>query len=137
MRKLSHGARRIATQLVEPKLTALREVAENLLQDDQMADAFDLIRQCLRAAENGFDKMVRKVQLVGQSIHADEMRQDAEFWRTCEREGGRGYRDRIKGHNRSWFSDANNGAGDKRVVTLVQESWHETIDSVRSLIAQE
>lgn len=135
--QLSHGARRIATQLVEPKLTALKEVAENLLQDDEMADAFDLIHQCLRAAENGFDKMVRKVQLVGQSIHADEMRVDASFWQTCERERGRGYRDRVKDRNRSWFLHTNNGAGDKRVVTLVQESWQETIDSVHDLIAQE
>lgn len=133
--QLSHGARRIATQLVEPKLTALQQVAENLLRDDEMADAFDLIRQCLRAVEAGFDKMVRKVQLVGQSIYADEMRLDAGFWQTCENEVGRGYRERIKGHNRSWFTNQRNS--DKRVVTLVQEAWDETIALVRVLIAHQ
>ncbi|PPQ35344.1 Helix-turn-helix domain-containing protein [Rhodoblastus acidophilus] len=135
--QLSHGARRVATQLIQPKLIALKEVAENLLQDDEMADAFDLIRQCLRAAEAGFDKMVRKVQLVGQSIHADEMRLDVAFWQACECERGRGYRDRIKEKNNSWFSDANMGEGDKRVVSLIQEAWDETIASVRALITHE
>jgi transcriptional regulator with XRE-family HTH domain len=135
--QLSHGARRVATQLIQPKLIALKEVAENLLQDDEMADAFDLIRQCLRATEAGFDKMVRKVQLVGQSIHADEMRLDVAFWQACECERGRGYRDRIKEKNNSWFSDANMGEGDKRVVSLIQEAWDETIASVRALITHE
>jgi hypothetical protein len=53
--QLSHGARRIATQMVEPKLNGLKEVADNLLQDEEMTDAFDLIRQCVRVVEDNFD----------------------------------------------------------------------------------
>ena len=135
--QLSHGARRIATQMIEPKLNGLREIADNLLHDEQFEDAFDLIRQCVRAADEGFDKLVRKVQLVGQSIHADEMRLDATFWQNCESVYGRGYRDRINSYNRSWFAETQNGAGDTRVVEIVQEAWAEAIGSVRELIIQE
>ena len=37
--QLSHGARRIATQIVEPKLNGFRAIATNLLDDSQFADA--------------------------------------------------------------------------------------------------
>jgi hypothetical protein len=42
--QLSHGARRIATQVTEPKLIGFREIATNLLDDNQYASAHDLIR---------------------------------------------------------------------------------------------
>ena len=104
--ELSHGARRIATQIAEPKLKGFREIAANLLYDDQFADAHDLVRQTVRILEGGFDNMLHKAQLVGQSIHADEMRMDAEFWRGCRSECGRGYRDRVNSRNQHWFVDA-------------------------------
>jgi transcriptional regulator with XRE-family HTH domain len=135
--QLSHGARRIATQMVEPKLTGLKQIAENLLHDEQFEDAFDLIRQCVRAAEVSFDKLLRRVQLVGQSIHADEMRLDAEFWQTCENVHGSGYRDRINDYNRQWFAETQEGTGDTRVIEVVRDAWKEAIESVRDLIAQE
>ena len=65
------------------------------------------------------------------------LRPDATFWQGCEREHGRGYRDRIKARNASWFSANDNTDGDERVVSLVQEAWRETIDAVRGLIAAE
>ena len=135
--QLSHGARRIATQMVFPKLTGLKEVADNLLQDEEMADAFDLIRQCVRVAEDGFDGLVRKVQLVGQSIYADALRLDTGFWQTCENERGRGYRNRINSHNQAWFSDNQNTDGDARVVALVRETWKEALEFVRDLTVQD
>ena len=135
--QLSHGARRIATKMTEPKLTGLKEVADNLLNDEQFEDAFDLIRQCVRAAEDGFDKLIRKVQLVGQNVHADEMRTDLSFWQHCKNISGRGYRDRIADYTRGWFLQQQAGAADRRVVTLVQETWAEITQGVRDLATQE
>jgi len=137
--QLSHGARRITTQVAEPKLNGLREIATNLLDDDQYVNAHDLIRQTVRALESGFDGMVRKAQLVGQSIHADEMRADAEFWQHLAQEWGRGsgYRDRINGHNREWFKEGRHGEADTRVAELVREEWGQTVRSMRELLAQE
>jgi len=137
--QLSYGARRIAALIAEPRLNGFKEIAENLLHDDQFADAHDLVRQTVRILEQGFDTMVRKVQLVGQSIHADEMRADADFWRDCGREWGRGsgYRDRINDHNQRWFVEGHHGAGDTRVAELIREEWRLAVASVRELLTQE
>jgi transcriptional regulator with XRE-family HTH domain len=137
--QLSHGARKIATQVVEPKLNGFREISTNLLHDDQYADAHDLVRQTIRILEGGFDSIVRKAQLVGQSIHADEMRPDSDFWRDLGQEWGRGsgYRDRINYHNRSWFTNGNHGGADARVVDLIREEWSTAAASVRGLLTQE
>jgi hypothetical protein len=134
--QLSHGARRIATQIAEPKLNGFRAIATNLLDDDQFADAHDLVRQTVRLLEDGFDNIVRKAQLVGQSIHADEMSADATFWHDCGQEWGRGggYRDRINDHNRGWFEVAHQGDADARVVQLISENWGEAIATVRELL---
>lgn len=137
--QLSHGARRIAAGIAEPKLQKFKEIAENLLQDDQFSDAHDLIHQTVRTMEAGFDALVRKAQLVGQSIHSDEMTADADFWKTCYSEWGRGsgYRDRINNHNQSWFEENNEGGADARVMQLVTDSWHEAVATVRHLLAQD
>lgn len=135
--QLSHGARRIATQITEPKLNGFREIANNLLNDDQFGDAHDLVRQTVRILEEGFDNLVRKVQLVGESIHADEMSLDDKFWADCGSESGRGYRDRINSHNQKWFEERHHGDADARVVEIIQKNWGEAIASVRELLTQE
>jgi hypothetical protein len=137
--QLSHGARRIAAGIAEPRLKGFTEIANNLLQDDQFSDAHDLVRQSVRAVESGFDTLVRKAQLVGQSIHADEMTGDADFWRACSSEWGRGsgYRDRINRHNTGWFENEQHGEADERVIQLVAESWQETVATVRQLLVQD
>lgn len=137
--QLSHGARKIAAQVVQPKLNGFREIATNVLDDDQYADAHDLVQQTLRILEGGFDGMVRKAQLVGQSIHADEMRLDSAFWQELGQEWGRGsgYRDRINDHNRRWFVDGNHGGADTRVLDLIREEWSAAVLSVRELLRQE
>jgi len=133
--ELSHGARRIATKAAEPKLNDFRTIATNLLDDDQFADAHDLVLQSVRLLESGFDNVVRKAQLVGQSIHADEMSPDTNFWQRCQQDwGGKGSRDRINVHNRGWFEVAHQGDADARVFQLIRENWDEAIVSVRELL---
>ncbi len=137
--QLRHGAQKISAQILEPKLKGFREIAENLLSNEQFAEAHDLIRQAMRSLEGAFDAIVRKAGLVGQSIHADEMKPDTEFWAKCGREWGRGkgYRDRINNHNADWFRIRHDGESDARVVALIAESWKKAINSVRELLAQE
>lgn len=137
--QLSHGARRIATSITEPKLTAFKVIATNLLQDDQYADAHGLVQQTIRTAEMGFDNLVRKAQLVGQSIYADEMRADFSFWRDCGKEWGRGsgYRERINDRNQQWFENAHSGQADARVLELVKENWDEAMATIRQLLNQD
>jgi hypothetical protein len=135
---LSHGARRMATQATERKLVGFREIAIHLLRDERLADAHDLVRQALRALENGFDDLIRKVQLVGQSIHADELSADADFWHSCEREWGRGsgYRDRVNARNRDWFEEKHGQEADRRVRAVIHKEWKNAITAVCQLMPE-
>lgn len=134
--QLSHGARRIATQIVEPKLNDFKVIATNLIDDDELAEAHDLVSQTVRVLNDSFDSLVRTVQIVGESIHTDELSGDFDFWRDCSRESGRGYRNRINGHNQRWFEEQHNGEADMRVVEAVEQKWAEAVSSVRGLLAQ-
>lgn len=137
--QLSHGARRIATQVAEPKLLGFKAIAENLLQDEELIDAHDLVRQAVRLLEGGFDTLVSKVKLVGQSIHADEMSEDAQFWAACDGEWGRGggYRERINSRSRAWFENEHQGNADVRVAEVIKATWGEATATVRELLQQE
>jgi hypothetical protein len=137
--QLSHGSRRLAAQLTEPKLNDFKAIAQNLLQDGELDAAHDLVRQCVRLLEAGVDDLLQKSQLVGQSVHADDMSADVEFWRACSDEWGRGigYRDRINGHNRDWFERQHDGEADARVAEVIRTGWSESIRSVSELLGQD
>jgi transcriptional regulator with XRE-family HTH domain len=133
---LSHGARRMATQAADGKLKGFREIANHLLRDERLADGHDLVGQALRALDEGFDSLIRKVQLVGQSIHADELSMDAKFWRGCEGEWGRGagYRDRVNARNKHWFEEEHGEEANHRVRAVIHEEWNNAIAAVRQLM---
>jgi hypothetical protein len=134
--QLSHGARRMAAQLTEPKLAGFRSIADNLLEDEQFSDAHDLIRQTVRVLEDGFDSIVRKAQLVGQSIYSDELSKDSNFWEECAQQWGLGggYRDRINTRNKNWFRAQGHNEADARVLQMIEKNWNEAIASVSELL---
>jgi Arc/MetJ-type ribon-helix-helix transcriptional regulator len=132
--QLSHGARRMATQIAEPKLNAFREIAENLIVDGELESAHDLVRQAVRLLEQSFDQLIRKAQLVGESVYADEMREDGDFWAKCKREHGQGYRNRIIDLSADWFSEDAHQSSDQRVTNAVRESWNDGVARVRELL---
>ncbi|MGY3585732.1 transcriptional regulator with XRE-family HTH domain [Bradyrhizobium sp. USDA 4341] len=131
---LSYGARKMAAQLVEPKLNGFREIASNVLQQDELAQGHHFVRQSIRAMEDGFDALVRKVQLVGQGVYSDDLATDADFWQTCARESGDGYRDRVNRRNADWFEADVGKSADERVLSLVSEEWSKMIASVNELM---
>lgn len=136
--QLSHGARRMATQLTEPKLSGFRAIADNLLDDEEFSEAHDLIRQTVRVLEDGFDSIVRKAQLVGQSVYSDELSKDASFWAECAQQWGlgSGYRDRINSRNKSWFRTQGQNESDSRVLQMIEDNWNDAILSVKGLLGE-
>ena len=88
--------------------------------------------------EAGFDAVIRKAQLVGESVHADEMRGDSDFWRDCSSQWGlgKGYRERINVRNHDWFCVKHDGEADARVLAAVTEAWDDAMASVRHLLIQ-
>jgi transcriptional regulator with XRE-family HTH domain len=135
--QLSHGARRMATQLAGPKLAGFKTIAKNLTDDELFAEAHDLVRQAVRVVDDSFNAIVRTAQLVGESVQSDELGEDYDFWQKCIAESGRGYRDRINGHNRGWFEEEHKGDAEKRVVEAVSQKWNEAVEAVRGLLVEE
>lgn len=137
--QLSHGARRILTQLATPKLEGFKKIAENLLQDDDLKDGHDLVQQALRSLESVFDDLVRKVQLHGQSVHENDMRADAKLWRDLSSEWGqgKGYRERINDRNDNWFVKTQEGDLDAGVSELIRRQWKEGLEAIRELVEVE
>jgi transcriptional regulator with XRE-family HTH domain len=135
--QLSHGARRIAAQVIEPKLVAFKTIAGNVMDDGELSEAHDLVRQTVRVLDDSFDGIVRTAQLVGESVHSDELSEDFDFWRHCSTISGSGYRDRINGQNRQWFEDAHAGQAETRVMEVVGQKWNDAITTVRNLLSQE
>ncbi|MGX1348243.1 transcriptional regulator with XRE-family HTH domain [Bradyrhizobium elkanii] len=131
---LAHGARRMAAQVVEPKLDAFRVIATNILQTKDFALAHDLARQAMRTLEDGFNALIRKVQLVGQSIYADDLSVDTGFWQGCRGERGKGYRDRVNVRNKNWFKQDEGKEADHRVQAVITDEWTATIASVSQLM---
>ncbi|WLA83214.1 helix-turn-helix domain-containing protein [Bradyrhizobium elkanii] len=133
---LSHGARTMATQMLEPKLHGFREIASNVMQRDELAAGHHLVLQAVRAMEEGFDGLIRKVQLVGQSVYSDDLEGDADFWQGCVREWkrGAGYRDRVNRRNAGWFQTDLGKDADTRVVDLISEEWSRTVGAVTELM---
>lgn len=134
--QLSHGARRIATQVVETKIDAFKTIATNIIGDDELVEAHDLARQAVRALEAGFDDMIRNAQLVGESIYADDLREDLEFWRACDAIAGRGYKDRVNEQNQNWFEEQRHGEAEGRVMQLVAQKWGEAVAGVQALLPE-
>jgi hypothetical protein len=124
----------MATHALEHKLVGFQQIANHLLGDERLTDAHDLVKQALRALEQGFDGLIRKVQLVGESIHADELSADAEFWRGCEQGWGTGrpgYRNRVNNRNKEWFEGTE---ADHRVETVIHEEWANVRASIDQLM---
>jgi transcriptional regulator with XRE-family HTH domain len=134
--QLSHGARRIATQIAESKIEAFQTLATSVVKDDDLVEAHNLARQAVRALEAGFDEMIRSAQLVGESIYADDLREDLEFWRTCSAVAGRGYKERINEHNQHWFEEQHQGEAEARVMELLAQKLSVAVAAARALLPE-
>ena len=131
---LGFAARHIAASIIGNNVEALKTIAENLLHDEEYADAHAFIRQVTSVLENATYDFLRTVQLVGSTAYADDLKNDQTFWATCNTEWGKGsgYRDRVFQHNRKWFSK--HPEHDQFVKTMITDGWKHIIDQVNPLL---
>jgi transcriptional regulator with XRE-family HTH domain len=134
--QLSHGARRIATQIAESKIEAFKALATSVIMDGELVEAHNLARQAVRALEAGFDEMIRNAQLVGESIYADDLREDREFWLACSAISGRGYKERINERSQHWFESKRRGEAEARVMEMLAQKWSEAVAAARALLPE-
>ena len=130
----------MAAGVVGSKLEDFKVVAENLLQDSELEEAFDLVRQARRILESGTEELFLKSQLSGMTIHTKSMKPDSQLWNRCDNEWGQGsgYRDRVSGHHRNWFADdGDNMTGAQTFIELVEKEWQEILERLEAILEEE
>ena len=134
--QLGYGARRVAVVAVGPKFEGFKAIAENLLQDPELADAHDLVRQTQRIMEAGIEDILRKSQLMGSAVQANDLKADLRFWKGCENEWGRGsgYKPRVSKHTTEWFDLPNHLVYQERIQALIEREWAQVLDRLTPLL---
>ena len=134
---LGYGARAMTAGVLTLKENEFRAVAENLLQDPEMEDAFQLVRQARRIFTQGTESLLEAAELLGEEAHTEYMEPDAPFWARCDREWGQGpgYKNRVTGHHLEWFGD--HPETETTIAELLTEEWQKILDRVAAILADE
>ncbi len=133
--QLGHGARLMAISAISPMIEAFRALTNNVLHDDQLEDAYGLVRQALRIIESGEETLFTKCRLAGEDIHTRRMKPAYDLWNKSNSEWGRGlvyprYRDRVVTHHINWF---NSGDHQKVVENVIQGEWESILKRLSAM----
>ena len=134
---LGYGARAMTADVVALKANEFRAVATNLLQDAEMEDAFQLVRQASRIFTSGTEILLEAAKSLGEEAHTEYMEPDNPFWDRCDHEWGRGpgYKNRVTGHHLVWFGA--HPETETVIAELVAEEWQKILDRVAAILADE
>lgn len=134
--QLGHGAKALAFKSLGRKVHDFKAIAENLRTNPEFATASMLISQSQRVLIVAFDELLRKMQLLGETLFENELRKDAAFWRECENEWGKGggYRERVAQRSRDWFDDDRHNELNSTIQNLLSSQWQESMDRVSALL---
>ena len=134
---LGYGARTVASSVVSPKLEEFKAITTNLLQDDELADAFDLVLQARRTLEDGVSALLNRSYQMGMTVHTGSLRSDAVFWSRCVGEWGQGtgYKRRVSGHHQDWFSVRT--ALSNQLQGFVENEWRQILGRVSAILPTE
>lgn len=135
--QLGYGARAVAAGAVGSKLEDFKAVAENILQDPDLKEAFSLVRQALHILKSGTEDLLQKSQQLGTTIQTD-MKLDAQLWNSCDEEwgGGPGYRYRVSEHHHEWFADDSDRIRAQALVELVEKEWEKILKRLETILEE-
>ncbi len=133
--ELGHGARRVAAAALGDNVKAFADFVTTLSRSEQYEEAKELLAQAGRLMAQSYNELLRKVQVAGETMFSDDLRQDQAFWAGCEAEWGRGsgYRDRVGARNRDWFEDTQHAELQAHVFALIARQWSQSLDRVRAI----
>lgn len=113
------------------KVDALTAIANNLLRDEQLADAHDLIHQVRTVLENETDTFLRTTEQAGTTAYATDLT-DAPLWQTMRNIAGRGYVQYQVEANATWF--AQQAQAQQFIRGLIANGWHAILTRVCNLL---
>jgi hypothetical protein len=134
---LGHGARAMAALALGPVVQSLSGVCQTMAATPDYAAASGMIDQANRALTAAYEEMLTRVELMGKTTLAAAARTDSDLWARCERESGRGYRQRVVLINDEWFKAEQRASLEAEIRSLVEREWGAALAQVRALLAVE
>ena len=133
---IGYGARRLAVIALGKAVDDFAGHCKILAATPRYAEAADLIAQAERVLTASYEELLRKVQLMGQTVFKDALKADPLFWQACMAEWGQGpgYKTRVAGHNRDWFDSEARRKLEEELKALVAREWARALQSVTELL---
>ncbi len=133
---IGYGARRLAVLALGKAVDEFAGHCRILAATPGYAEAADLIAQAERVLTASYEELLRKVQLMGQTVFKEALKADSAFWQACMAEWGQGpgYKSRVAGHNREWFDNEARRRLEEELKGLVGREWARTLQSVTDLL---
>jgi transcriptional regulator with XRE-family HTH domain len=132
--QIGFGARTIAAKYVLKKAKEFEVIIQNLLDDDDLSPAHDMLDQVKRVLRSSADELLKRMEIVGKTAFENDLRSDAEFWTELGNVSGLGYRDNIADTSRRWFKLNERLSKHTFVKDKIIESWQETLATLDQLI---
>ncbi len=136
---LGYGARRIAALTLGPMVRSFADLCATLAADPAYAEAGNLLDQAGRVLASAYEELLRKVQVMGQTLFRDALRSDIAFWVECGSEWGQGsgYRGRIASRNIAWFGAEPRRELEVELWSLITKEWESALLGVTELFDAE
>ena len=133
---IGYGARRLAVIALGKAVDDFAGHCKILAATPRYVEAADLISQAERVLTASYEELLRKVQLMGQTVFKDALKADPLFWQACIAEWGQGpgYKTRVAGHNRDWFDNEARRKLEEDLMALVAREWARALQSVTELL---
>ena len=133
---LGYGARRLAARALEPLVERFRAATELMDANPDYVEAKDLIQQARRVLDSAFDDLLRKAQIMGQTVFIEALKLDPSLWQNCEGEWGQGpgYRDRVAGWNQQWFGAEPRRNLEQELFGVISREWDVALKRLSSLL---
>ena len=133
---IGYGARRLAVIALGKAVDDFAGHCKILAATPRYAEAADLVSQAERVLTASYEELLRKVQLMGQTVFKDALKADPLFWQACMAEWGQGpgYKTRVAGHNRDWFDSEARRKLEEELMALVAREWARALQSVTELL---
>jgi transcriptional regulator with XRE-family HTH domain len=133
---LGYGGRRLAASALESLVDGFKQTTLLMEANPDFKEAKDLTHQARQVLETAFEELLRKAQIMGQTVFGEALRRDPSFWLACQEEWGKGagYRDRVTGRNRDWFGADERKAIEQELWGMVAKEWGIVLERLASLL---
>jgi transcriptional regulator with XRE-family HTH domain len=133
---IGYGARRIAVVALSKIVEQFTGHCRLLAATPRYTEAKELITQAERVLITSYEDLLRKTQLMGQTVFKDALKDDPAFWQACMHEWGLGpgYKSRVATHNREWFDNESRQKLQEELKALIDREWLRALKNVSELL---